>query len=106
MNRALLLSGILALPSISLAQEKPVTAEPGGKIFRPAELKPTPERQAKLKLPPGFALSVFAENLGKPRMLAVAACCFFCRKFRTAKSASRMSLRTAPTSILRRTQCA
>ena len=72
MNRALLLSGILALPLISLAQEKPVTAEPGGKIFRPAELKATAERQAKLKLPPGFALSVFAENLGKPRMLAVA----------------------------------
>ena len=56
----------------AVAQEKPTTAEPDGKIFRPAELEPTAERRAQLKLPPGFEISVFAEKLGKPRMLAVA----------------------------------
>ncbi|SEL02744.1 PQQ-dependent sugar dehydrogenase [Parapedobacter koreensis] len=44
-----------------------------GHIFRPKQLMPTPENIGSLKLPPGFAIEVFAEGLGKSRMLAVAA---------------------------------
>jgi glucose/arabinose dehydrogenase len=41
-------------------------------VARPKRLAPTPERLASLKLPAGFRLSVFAEGLGKPRILVAA----------------------------------
>jgi glucose/arabinose dehydrogenase len=44
-----------------------------GHSFRPERVDATPEMQATLQVPQGFAVGVFAENLGNPRMLAVAA---------------------------------
>ena len=43
-----------------------------GSILEPAQLAPTPERLDRLSLPEGFEISVFAENLVNPRMIAVA----------------------------------
>jgi len=37
----------------------------------PERLDPTPDRQARLRVPEGFAVSVFARDLGHPRVLAV-----------------------------------
>jgi len=54
------------------AAEQPTTATMQGHIFKPAQLAPTPERVAKLKLPAGFKIEIFAEKLDKPRMIAVA----------------------------------
>lgn len=42
-----------------------------GEAFSPRVVAPTPERQARLRVPDGFEVSVFAEGLGRPRMLAV-----------------------------------
>lgn len=41
-------------------------------VARPKKLAPTAERLATLKLPPGATLNVFAEGLGKPRILVAA----------------------------------
>ena len=43
-----------------------------GHSFRPERVDATPELQARLRAPEGFAVGAFAENLGNPRMLAVA----------------------------------
>lgn len=43
-----------------------------GHVLEPQRLEPTAERVDGLKLPSGFAIDVFAENLTDPRMLAVA----------------------------------
>ena len=43
-----------------------------GHSFRPERVDATPELQATLRVPEGFAVGAFAENLGNPRMLAVA----------------------------------
>lgn len=43
-----------------------------GSVLEPAQLEPTPERLDRLSLPEGFEISVFAEDLVNPRMLAVA----------------------------------
>jgi glucose/arabinose dehydrogenase/Cu/Zn superoxide dismutase len=44
-----------------------------GYKFQPEERLPTDERIAQLQLPPGFAIDVFAEDLGNVRMMAQAA---------------------------------
>lgn len=44
-----------------------------GNIFKPATLEATAERIARLKVPQGFQLSVFAKDLKAPRMMAVTA---------------------------------
>src|SRR4051812_15699224 len=41
-----------------------------GHVFHPQQVPATDERVAQLKLSTGFSVSKFAENLGKPRMLA------------------------------------
>lgn len=43
-----------------------------GHVVEPVGLAPTPERLAALAMPEGFEVSVFARDLGNPRMLAVA----------------------------------
>jgi glucose/arabinose dehydrogenase len=43
---------------------------PDPTVFRPEEIEATAELMHSLELPEGFELSVYAENLGKPRMLA------------------------------------
>ncbi|MDQ3623262.1 MAG: PQQ-dependent sugar dehydrogenase [Verrucomicrobiota bacterium] len=54
------------------AAEKPITASIQGHVFKPVQLKPSRERVSKLKAPAGFKMEIFAENLEKPRMMAVA----------------------------------
>jgi Raf kinase inhibitor-like YbhB/YbcL family protein len=43
-----------------------------GHVLEPAPLDPTPARLDRLALPPGFEISIFAEGLVNPRMIAVA----------------------------------
>ncbi|ORE86461.1 PQQ-dependent sugar dehydrogenase [Aurantimonas sp. 22II-16-19i] len=42
-----------------------------GHVLEPAAVEPTPERLQAMTLPDGFAIDVFAEDLGHPRMIAV-----------------------------------
>ena len=55
------------------AQElsEPITATVEGHVFKPAKREPTDARVSQLKLPAGFKVQKFAENLGSPRMIAV-----------------------------------
>ena len=41
-------------------------------VFKPGKVEATAARVAQLKAPAGFTVTKFAENVGKPRMLAVA----------------------------------
>ena len=43
-----------------------------GHVLEPAQLEPTPERLDRLRLPEGFTIEVFAEDLVNPRMIDVA----------------------------------
>lgn len=52
-------------------QEEPVTARVEGHVFKPVKLEPTEARIKQLKVPAGFKVEKFAENLGSPRMIAV-----------------------------------
>jgi glucose/arabinose dehydrogenase len=62
-----------ALPAWSQGnkQDQPVTASYEGNIFKPVKVAPTEARLNALKLPAGFKVTKFAENLGNPRMIAV-----------------------------------
>ncbi|MDX5436934.1 MAG: PQQ-dependent sugar dehydrogenase, partial [Pontibacter sp.] len=51
--------------------KQPITASMEGHIFKPATVPATAARVQQLKVPAGFTISKFAENLNKPRMLAV-----------------------------------
>lgn len=51
--------------------KQPTTAQVQGNVFEPALVEATDQRVAQLKLPAGFSLAKFADQLGKPRMLAV-----------------------------------
>ncbi len=51
--------------------QQPTTAQISGSVFEPALVAATDERIAQLKLPAGFSLAKFSDQLGKPRMLAV-----------------------------------
>lgn len=56
----------------SIAQQKePITATVEGHIFKPAKREPTEDRVKQLKVPVGFKVEKFAENLESPRMIAV-----------------------------------
>ena len=75
-SNVLKLIGLVSLffiqPMLGQEQSKPVAAKVEGHIFKPAKREATDERVGKLKVPPGFKVQKFAENLGKPRMIAVA----------------------------------
>lgn len=49
----------------------PTSAQVNGSVYQPALVDATDERIAQLKVPSGFAIAKFADNLGKPRMLAI-----------------------------------
>lgn len=69
------LAVLLLIASPAFAQneaDKSVTAGYGVNVFKPAKVDATPARVAQLKVPPGFAISVFAEKVGKARMLVAA----------------------------------
>jgi glucose/arabinose dehydrogenase len=48
-----------------------ISASMEGNIFKPALVEATDQRVKALKVPAGFTVTKFAENLGKPRMIAV-----------------------------------
>ncbi len=52
-------------------EDSTTTAQVEGYVFKPAIVPATDENVAKLKLPAGFRVAKFAEELGKPRMIAV-----------------------------------
>lgn len=54
-----------------VAEKKPTDFAVQGHIYEPQQLKPTPDNLRRLKLPPGFKISVFAEDLQNARMLAI-----------------------------------
>ena len=62
----------LSVTTMTFAQDHPTSVEVVGHIVRPQRLDRTPQDIQRLDVPNGFSISVFAENLGKPRMLAVA----------------------------------
>ncbi len=51
-------------------KDQPQVFQPNGAAFQPEKLEPTEERLQSLKLPDGFEISIFAKDLGKPRMIA------------------------------------
>ncbi len=51
--------------------EDPTSAQINGYVFRPALVSASPERVQQLKVPSGFSVSIFAQDLGMPRILAV-----------------------------------
>ena len=55
-----------------LPDPKSANVEIVGHVLEPKQLEPTDERLARLHLPDGFEISVFARDLINPRMLAVA----------------------------------
>lgn len=51
--------------------EEPTASQVNGYIFRPAVVPATDERVQQLRVPEGFRVEKFAEDLGKPRILLV-----------------------------------
>ena len=51
--------------------KQPTTAQVQGNVFEPALVQATDERIAQLKVPAGFSVTKFADQLGKPRMVTV-----------------------------------
>ena len=51
--------------------DQPTSGQVNGYIFRPAVVPATAERVQQLRVPTGFRVHTFAEQLGKPRILAV-----------------------------------
>ena len=53
--------------------EDPTSSQINGYIFRPALVPATEQNVSQLKVPEGFTVKKFAEELGKPRILAISA---------------------------------
>lgn len=51
--------------------DQPTAAQVQGNVFNPALVEATDQRVSQLKLPAGFSIAKFADQLGQPRMLAV-----------------------------------
>lgn len=66
----LLLLTTLNQPVYAQKQDSSVKLE--SHVLKPAKLEPSAERLRSLTLPEGFSISPFAQDLGKPRMLATA----------------------------------
>ena len=62
------------LPPLTERPANPQAArlEVVGHVLEPEQWQPTPERLARLRVPDGFEVTVFARDLVNPRMLAVA----------------------------------
>ncbi|MTI25933.1 PQQ-dependent sugar dehydrogenase [Fulvivirga kasyanovii] len=71
MNRFLLAILICAMPGFALGQGNKEAEKIVGHVFKPKTVEATKERINSLKLPDGFDIEVFADQLGKPRMMAV-----------------------------------
>ena len=57
--------------SIPETNKQPTTAQVQGNVFEPALVEATDQRIAQLRVPVGFTVARYADQLGKPRMLAV-----------------------------------
>jgi hypothetical protein len=64
-------AALLCMSSVAALQRRSASVETVGHVVKPEQLSPA-QAQA-FKVPAGFSVSVFAEGLGKPRMLEVAA---------------------------------
>ena len=66
---------VMALAALAGAQDakpKPTVEKIEGNIFRPVKLEPTEARTKTLKVADGYEITVFAEGLQAPRMMALA----------------------------------
>ena len=61
----------LTVPLSVLTQERPANVAITGHVVKPERLAPTAADLQQLRVPQGFSVTVFAENIGKPRMLSV-----------------------------------
>jgi Raf kinase inhibitor-like YbhB/YbcL family protein len=69
---ALIPFGLLCLSTVATLQKPAASVEIVGHVVKPEQLSPTSIQPQAFKVPAGFSVSVFAEGLGKPRMLEVA----------------------------------
>lgn len=70
---AMLLSSTMLVTASALAQEGTVTDRTiQTHVYEPKPIEPTEAEIAKLELPPGFELSVYARDLGNPRIISSA----------------------------------
>ena len=63
---------IAGTTAVGLVQERATSVEIVGHVVKPRRIEPSPAQLGQLKAPPGFEVSLFADDLGSPRMLAVA----------------------------------
>jgi Raf kinase inhibitor-like YbhB/YbcL family protein len=63
---------LLSISTDAALQNRPATVEIVGHVVKPEQLSPTSVQPQAFKVPTGFSVTVFAEGLGKPRMLEVA----------------------------------
>ena len=71
-SRAALLLSVSLFPAAAWAQQEGVLHTVESNTFRPAHQPLTEDLLARLKVPDGFEVSVFARDLGNARMMAVA----------------------------------
>jgi glucose/arabinose dehydrogenase len=69
---ALISLGLLCMSTVAIPQKRAASVEIVGHVVKPEQLSPTSIQPQAFKVPAGFSVSVFAEGLGKPRMLEVA----------------------------------
>jgi Raf kinase inhibitor-like YbhB/YbcL family protein len=69
---ALISLGLLCMSTVAIPQKRAASVEIVGHVVKPEQLSPTSLQPQAFKVPAGFSVSVFAEGLGKPRMLEVA----------------------------------
>jgi hypothetical protein len=70
--RTALLFSVSLMPAASWAQQQGMLHTVESNTFRPVHQSFTEDLLARLKVPEGFEVSVFARDLGKARMMAVA----------------------------------
>jgi len=64
---------IIASSLAGLAKQQPARVAIAGHITKPQRVPFTPEQLKQLRVPAGFRVTIFANDVGKPRVLAVAA---------------------------------
>ena len=60
------------MSTVATLQKRAASVEIVGHVVKPEQLSPTAVQPQAFKLPAGFSVNLFAEGLGKPRMLEVA----------------------------------
>jgi hypothetical protein len=62
---------LLCMSTVAVVEKRAARVEIVGHVVKPEQLSPTSVQPRAFKVPAGFSMSVFAEGLGKPRMLEV-----------------------------------